>query len=147
MAVMATDGTGGGARTPELEPLELSFPAHPERVSAVRHAVAEFGRRAGMDPRSLADLETIVTEACMNSAAHAYADGSGSIDLAADLSDGELAVVVRDNGGGIRPRPAGLTPSRRLGLVLIAALASSVEIRSRAGEGTELRATLPMRPA
>jgi anti-sigma regulatory factor (Ser/Thr protein kinase) len=126
-----------------VEPLRISFPARPEQVSMARHAMAEFGRQAGLDQAAVGDLETIVTEACMNAAAHAYEDeGDGRIEVAADVDPGEVSIVVRDRGAGIHPRPAGLGASRRLGLVLIAALASSVEIRSHRGEGTELRATL-----
>jgi anti-sigma regulatory factor (Ser/Thr protein kinase) len=126
-----------------VEPLRISFPAEPEQVSIVRHAMAQFGREAGLPKTTIADLETIVTEACMNAAAHAYKEeGDGRIEVAADVESDEISIVVRDSGGGIHPRPAGLDASRRLGLVLIAALASSVEIRSRRGEGTELRATL-----
>ena len=126
-----------------VEPLRISFPARPEQVSMARHAMAEFGRQAGLDARGIADLETIVTEACMNAAAHAYAgEGDGRIEVAAEVDPGEISIVVRDKGIGIHPRPAGLGVSRRMGLVLIAALASSVEIRSQRGEGTELRATL-----
>lgn len=138
-----TRSSGGRAKeSAEPEPLRISFPARPEQVSVARHAVAEFGREAGLGSVATADLETIVTEACMNAAAHAYGEGEGRIEVAADAHFGEVSVVVRDQGIGIHPRPAGTSASRRLGLVLIAALASSVEIRSRRGEGTELRATL-----
>jgi anti-sigma regulatory factor (Ser/Thr protein kinase) len=126
-----------------VEPLRISFPARPEQVSMARHAMAEFGREAGLGTTTIADLETIVTEACMNAAAHAYGGhGDGRIEVAADVESDEISVVVRDHGLGIHPRPTPGGPSRRLGLVLIAALASSVEIRSHRGEGTELRATL-----
>jgi serine/threonine-protein kinase RsbW len=131
-----------------VEPLRISFPAKPEQVSMVRHAMAEFGRQAGLGARGVADLETIVTEACMNAAAHAYEGAAdGRIEVAADVDPGEISVIVRDRGVGIHPRPAGTGVSRRLGLVLIAALASSVEIRSHRGEGTELRATLSSVPS
>jgi serine/threonine-protein kinase RsbW len=139
--------SGGVVKSAELEPLRISFPARPEQVSVARHAVAEFGRQAGLDATASADLETIVTEACMNAAAHAYGEGEGRIEVAADAHFGEVSVVIRDQGIGIHPRPSGISASRRLGLVLIAALASSVEIRSRRGEGTELRATLTVSPS
>ena len=135
-------GEGGEARLDDsAKPLRLSFPARTDQVATARHAVAEFGREAGLDREALHDLETIVTEACMNSAAHAYSDQDGRIELAADVRGDEVAVVVRDHGVGIIPRPAPMA-NHRLGLVLIAALASHLEIRSRAGEGTELRVTL-----
>jgi hypothetical protein len=50
--------------------------------------------------------------------------------------------VVRDRGEGLRPRPASDRPSERLGLVMIASLATSTRLRRLPGGGTELRADI-----
>jgi anti-sigma regulatory factor (Ser/Thr protein kinase) len=126
-----------------VESLRLSFPAQPEQIYLARHAIADFGRDAGLPGERISDLETIVTEACQNATAHAYPDAPGSIEVTADMAEDEVSVVVRDTSDGTRPRPASLSSSRRMGLVLLAALASSVEIHSRQDRGTELRATVP----
>jgi anti-sigma regulatory factor (Ser/Thr protein kinase) len=122
--------------------LRLSFAARPEQVAMARHALAAWGRQAGLDRDGVDDLQTIANEACMNAATHAYNQADGRIEVAADVSDCGIAISVSDNGDGIRPRPADPKLSRRLGLLLIAALASSVEIRSSRGEGTQITARL-----
>jgi hypothetical protein len=55
-----------------------------------------------------------------------------------------MTLVVRDYGGGIRPRPTPDEPSLRLGMALIAALASSFEIRGGQGRGTEIRVRMDL---
>jgi anti-sigma regulatory factor (Ser/Thr protein kinase) len=52
----------------------------------------------------------------------------------------EAAIVVRDTGAGIKPRPMQDHGSWRLGLPLIAALADDLEVtRGPHGQGTEVR--------
>ena len=52
----------------------------------------------------------------------------------------ELTITVTDDGEGIRPRPASEGSSGRLGLLLIAALASRMEIARRPEGGTRIEA-------
>jgi serine/threonine-protein kinase RsbW len=124
----------------------MSLPARAENVAVVRHALAGLAERMGMDEPSLADLKTIVTEACMNVVVHAYAGGEpGPLEVEAESDLDGLTVVIRDHGGGIRPRPDVERPSLRIGLTLIAALSSSFEIRGGADRGTEIRMHVPLR--
>ncbi|HEX5713335.1 MAG TPA: ATP-binding protein [Solirubrobacterales bacterium] len=126
----------------------MSLPARAENVAVVRHALAGLAERIGMDEAGIADLKTVVTEACMNVVVHAYPDGQPGpleIEAAPDL-DG-LTVVIRDYGLGIRPRPEAdgdQRPSLRIGLTLIAALSSSFEIKGGVDRGTEIRMHLPL---
>ena len=41
----------------------------------VRHALAGLAEEIGMDETGVADLKTVVTEACMNVVVHAYPTG------------------------------------------------------------------------
>jgi len=126
--------------------LQMSLPARAENVAVVRHALAGLAEQLGMDEPSLADLKTVVTEACMNVVVHAYPgddDGLLEVDAAADHEG--ITVVVRDHGEGIRPRPETERPSLRIGLTLIAALSSSFEISGGVDRGTEIRMHLPLR--
>jgi Histidine kinase-like ATPase domain len=98
-----------------------------------------------MDEASLADLKTVVTEACMNVVVHAYAGmEAGPLEVEADGDRDGLTVVIRDHGTGIRPRPDVERPSLRIGLTLIAALSSSFEIKGGADKGTEIRMHVPL---
>jgi anti-sigma regulatory factor (Ser/Thr protein kinase) len=118
----------------------MSMPARAENVAVVRHAVAGLAERIGMDEAGIADLKTVVTEACMNVVVHAYPEGSpGLLEIEAMPEHGGLTVAVRDFGSGISPRPGVDRPSLRIGLALIAALSSSFEIKGGVGRGTEIR--------
>lgn len=120
--------------------LQMSLPARAENVAVVRHALAGLAERLGMDEASLADLKTVVTEACMNVVVHAYAGVEpGPLEVEAESDLEGLTVVIRDHGTGIRPRPDVERPSLRIGLTLIAALSSSFEIKGGADKGTEIR--------
>jgi serine/threonine-protein kinase RsbW len=124
----------------------MSLPARAENVAVVRHALAGLADRIGMDEPGVADLKTVVTEACMNVVVHAYpGDEPGPIEVEALPELDGITVVVRDFGMGIRPRPDVERPSLRIGLTLIAALSKSFEIKGGVDRGTEIRMHLPLR--
>ncbi|HWH20886.1 MAG TPA: ATP-binding protein [Solirubrobacterales bacterium] len=126
--------------------LQMSLPARAENVTVVRHAIAGLAEQIGMDEAAIADLKTVVTEACMNVVVHAYPeDDPGLLEVEAVPDEGGLTVAVRDFGRGISPRPNVDRPSLRIGLALIAALSSSFEIRGGVERGTEIRMHLPLR--
>jgi anti-sigma regulatory factor (Ser/Thr protein kinase) len=123
----------------------MSLPAKAENVAVVRHAIAGLAERIGMDDAAIADLKTVVTEACMNVVVHAYPEGeTGLLEVSAVPDLDGLTVAVRDFGRGISPRPGVDRPSLRIGLALIAALSSSFEIRGGVERGTEIRMHLPL---
>ncbi len=125
--------------------LEMSLPARAENVAVVRHALAGLGEEIGMDAAGIADLKTVVTEACMNVVVHAYEGEPGPLSVEAEPSEEGLDVVVRDSGVGIRPRPGVEHSSLRLGLSLIAALSSTFSFSGGLDRGTEVRMHLPLR--
>ena len=123
---------------PEEPGLVFALPAKAQNVAIVRHAVGGLAEALGMDPTAVADLKTIVTEACTNVALHAYGDEGGTLEVQVDPDETGLTVTVRDRGSGIRPRPD-LEGSRlRLGLPLIAALSTNFSISGGIGRGTEV---------
>lgn len=123
----------------------MSLPAKAENVAVVRHALAGLAERMGMDEAGIADLKTVVTEACMNVVVHAYpGDESGLLAVDATPELDGLTVVVKDFGRGIQPRPEADRPSLRIGLTLIAALSASFEIKGGVDRGTEIRMFLPL---
>jgi serine/threonine-protein kinase RsbW len=126
--------------------LELGLPASAENVAVVRHAVAGLAEAMGMDPPGVADLKTIVTEACMNVVIHAYEDDDGPLSIEAHRDGEELEVIVRDQGAGIRPRADTGRQSLRLGLPLIAALSSGFAISGGPGRGTEVTMRMELSP-
>jgi serine/threonine-protein kinase RsbW len=140
-------GTGKNVNTTteDRSGLQMSLPARAENVAVVRHALAGLADRIGMDEPGIADLKTVVTEACMNVVVHAYpADEPGLLEVEATAELDGLTVIVRDFGMGIRPRPDIERPSLRIGLTLIAALSKSFEIKGGVDRGTEIRMHLPL---
>lgn len=134
------------AHTPSEKPsgLEMSLPARAENVAVVRHALAGLAEEIGMDDPGIADLKTVVTEACMNVVVHAYEGEPGPLHIGAEPATDGLTVTVRDSGVGIRPRPEAEPSSLRLGLSLIAALSSSFSFSGGLDRGTEVEMHMPL---
>ena len=125
----------------------MTLPARAENVSLVRHALAGYAQRVGMDEERIGDLKTVVTEACMNVVVHAYDGAVGPLEVVADADGSAVTVVVRDSGHGLQPQSGTDRPSLRLGLTLIAALTTSFEIAGGTGQGTRVTARVPLSQA
>ena len=128
--------------------VEFSLPARAESVPLVRHALAGLAEALEMSPSEVADLKTVVTEACTNVIINAYRgeDGEGPLEVAAWPDENCLVVNVRDFGDGIRPLADVEQRRLRLGLPLIAALTESFEISGGPGRGTQVRMRVPLSP-
>jgi serine/threonine-protein kinase RsbW len=122
----------------------MMLPAKAENVAVIRHALAGLAEQIGMDEPSLADLKTVVTEACMNVVVHAYRGEPGPLNVEAKPDNEGLTVIVRDQGVGMRPQADVDRSSLRLGLSLIAALSSSFAIAGGLDRGTEITMRLPL---
>jgi serine/threonine-protein kinase RsbW len=116
--------------------LELTLPATAENVIVVRQAIAGMAEALGLGPPRVADLKTVVSEACNNVVLHAYDEEPGPLHLVAEPGESELVVRVGDEGHGFRPRAHEGEASLGLGLPLIAALSDSFEITGGAGQGS-----------
>lgn len=124
--------------------LQMILPAKAENVALVRHALAGLAEEIGMDVPGVADLKTVVTEACMNVVVHAYQGETGLLLIEAQPDEEGLTVTVRDEGIGIQPQADVERGSLRLGLSLIAALSSSFAISGGLDCGTEVKMRLPL---
>jgi serine/threonine-protein kinase RsbW len=127
--------------TPDME---LALAARAENIAIVRHALGALGEAFAVPDQKLSDIRLAVTEACANVVVHAYPEGSdGQMEVLASHDDEhELTVVVRDWGCGIRPRPD--RPGLGLGLSMMAALATTVQLGHDSGEHTEVRMTFAL---
>jgi serine/threonine-protein kinase RsbW len=122
----------------------MVLPAKSENVAVIRHALAGLAEEIGMDEPGLADLKTVVTEACMNVVVHAYQGEPGPLNVEAHADAEGLTVTVRDEGVGIKPQADTERDSLRLGLSLIAALSSSFSISGGFNQGTEVSMRVPL---
>jgi serine/threonine-protein kinase RsbW len=135
------------AEAPDRKPrLRLTVPAEAANVALIRHALSGLAEGAGMDRAGIADLKTVVTEACMNAVVHAYPGTAGSIDVEAEPKEDALELRVIDYGVGFQPRPDVESPgsSLRLGLSLVAALSRSFSIHGSSDGGTEVTMVMPL---
>lgn len=124
--------------------VEFTLPARAENVALVRHALSGLAEVLGMQPEEIADLKTVVTEACTNVVTHAYGeDAPGPLLVSARPDDGCMLVTVRDFGRGIRPLADVERRSLRLGLPLIAALTAGFEIKAGPDGGTIVNMRMP----
>ena len=116
--------------------LRLTLPATADNVIVVRQAVAGLGEALGLPAPRIADLKTVVSEACNNVVLHAYDGEPGPLEVTAEPGSEELEVQIADQGAGFRPRANQGEESLGLGLPLIAALSDSFEISGGAGHGS-----------
>lgn len=128
-----------------IRTVRLRVPARAEYVALARLALSGLADVVGLPEELLADLKLALTEAVSNSVRHAYADGSGFVSIAYELSGTALAVEVVDDGKGFDPeRPPPLEGEELteggLGIAIIRTIADEFELRSRPGvRGSQLR--------
>jgi len=124
----------------------MEVPASAETISRVRAATEEFALARGICEQSLADLKTIVSEACSNVVRYAYEDTEpGTLEVELDVIGEDLRLRVRDHGSGITPKPDADHPTLHMGLPLIGALSNRFVLASERGVGTEVEVHVPLR--
>lgn len=126
----------------DLPDLELTLPARAENVGVVRHVLGGVADALGLETELLDDIRLAVSEACANVVIHAYANGSGLMDVEVHALPQELSISVRDHGTGMAPRTD--SPGLGVGLPLMASLAGSMELLTPPGGGTEVRMRFPL---
>jgi len=107
-------------------------------VAEVRRRLVAFGAEVGADRELLGRVALAVSEASANVVMHAYRDRRESrpLRVAADFEDGDLEVVIADEGAGLRP---GRSPGLGVGLGIIADTCDRFVIRAGPdGLGVEL---------
>jgi anti-sigma regulatory factor (Ser/Thr protein kinase) len=126
--------------------LFLTLPALAENLARVREAVGERAHAYGMSEAAIADLKTVVSEACANVVRHAYpeAEAPGPLEVGMTRESTGLRILIRDRGAGIRPLVKPRQASSKMGLLLIGALSTSFQLRSARDKGTELIASVPL---
>ena len=115
---------------------ELRVPATAEYLPIVRQALRGFLEADGMEGERIEDVLLAVTEACSNVVRHAYRDedDTGDVDLIAAVGNDAVTITVVDSGLGFAPRVD--SPGLGLGLPVMAALATRLEISTGDEGGT-----------
>jgi serine/threonine-protein kinase RsbW len=124
--------------------LELRATADKDGLPLARQALRALGQSMGADFDALHDAELALSEACSNAIRHAYKGGDGTIGVTIEFRDEAIHAVVRDHGRGMPDKLPEARPLGGLGLKLIDAVASQVEIKSARDLGTEVTMDLPV---
>ncbi len=117
--------------------LTESYPAEPGSVAQARRRLSEFAEQAGADERQIEAVRLASSEALTNVVLHAYRGEEGRIHVTSAIVEGEVWVLIADDGCGLEPAPD--RPGLGLGLALIAKLSDHLAIAPRANGGTEVR--------
>jgi stage II sporulation protein AB (anti-sigma F factor) len=117
--------------------LTESYPAVGGSVPRGREALVQLARAAGADEHTLAAVRLAASEALTNAVVHAYGGGPGAIHVTAAANDGELWMLIADDGCGLTARTS--KPGLGMGLALIACVTDYFAVVKRSGGGTEIR--------
>src|SRR4051794_26291572 len=117
--------------------IRLTLPARAENVALVRHVVGALAEALRMPAELIEDVKLAVTEACTNVVRHAYGGHDGPLEVQVEPATHSLTVIITDNGRGLRPDPP--SDGAGLGLPLIAALASDLQIEENPHRGSRVR--------
>lgn len=129
----------------EIANASLKLAARAENILVVRQALTGVAECAELDAIETNDLVTATTEAANNVVVHAYGGGEGPLEVEVFGHPLGLRVVVRDHGAGMRMDGAPVESfSAGIGLTVIQALASEVELEDTSGGGVELRMLFAM---
>jgi anti-sigma regulatory factor (Ser/Thr protein kinase) len=123
--------------------LQESYPAIPDSVTDARQAIAELAAAAGARGERLDDIRLASSEALSNVVQHAYAGQTGQIHATARVANGELWVLISDDGCGLHAGRQ--SDGLGLGLALIAQVTDDFTVLDRGFGGTELRLRFALR--
>ena len=127
----------------DLSPwLAESYPAVPDSPSRARRAIARFAAAGGATDAEIDAVRLAVSEAVTNAVQHAYRETAGQIHLSATVIDGELWVLIADDGCGHQAPPP--SPGLGLGIALMASVSRELVLTERADGGTEVRLRFPL---
>jgi serine/threonine-protein kinase RsbW len=116
--------------------VSLDAEAVARSVGDARRRLVSFVAELGADHELQARVALAVSEAATNVVMHAYTDaGPRPLHVAADIEDGDLEIVVADQGEGLR---SGLSPGLGAGLGIIAETCDAFVVRERVPAGVEL---------
>jgi anti-sigma regulatory factor (Ser/Thr protein kinase) len=123
-------------RGKRISTISMELEATRESVGVIRRWLVGFGTEHGADEKLQGRIAIAVTEAMSNAVLHAYApDERGTVEVSADVEDGDLEIVIADDGHGFRP---GAASGLGAGLKLVAGTADRFAIKERLPHGIEV---------
>jgi serine/threonine-protein kinase RsbW len=137
--------------------VQLSLPSEFGYEKVAMYSAGVLAEAMGFTADRVNDLQTAVSEACLNAIEHGHCKHAG-VRLVVNMrgSGGELHVNVVDRGSGTIPRAKqpcmrnkiqGVESSRGWGLFLIESLVDQIRVTNRRGGGKTLRMVLRLQDA
>jgi anti-sigma regulatory factor (Ser/Thr protein kinase) len=123
--------------------LEVALAAVPESVPKARRAVCAVARANGASEEDLERIALAVSEAVTNAIVHAYGGGDGGqVQVMAAATEGELSVLVSDDGCGLGAADESRGLGLGMGVIELSADSLTITTRSSGGTLLEMRFSL-----
>jgi stage II sporulation protein AB (anti-sigma F factor) len=129
--------------------MNLSFNGLGENEAFARVAVAAFAAKLNPTMDDLAELKTAVSEAVTNAIIHGYdSNPAGVVYISAAIEDGEIDVIIRDDGRGIHNIDEAKEPlfttkpemeRAGMGFTIMEHFTDMLEVESSSSTGTVVR--------
>jgi len=124
--------------------MELKITSDPRWLRMVRAMMQEVSRQAGFSEMERSEITLAVDEALANVMKHAYrGDPNGTVLLSCTAEDGEVEIVLRDQGEAMDPKHLEPPPPDEMrvgqrGIFLIRAIMDEVQFE-RNGDTNQVR--------
>jgi len=130
--------------------MRTEFLSKSANESFARVVAASFAAQVDPSIEVLADIRTAVSEAVTNAIIHGYGDEEGIVVLSCVLYPDLIEITVEDFGKGIEDVEQARTPlfttrpdleRTGMGFTVMETFMDSLEVESKAGQGTRIRMT------
>lgn len=128
-----------------IDSLSRSYPAIPFSVPEARADICRLAERAGASDETMESIRLAASEGLTNVVLHAYRDEPGQMSVTAAVVDGEMWLLISDDGCGLHAEAN--RPGLGLGLALIANVADHFTIGAPSVGGVELQMRFDLVPA
>ncbi|MCK8816591.1 anti-sigma F factor [Natroniella sulfidigena] len=125
--------------------VELIIDSRSSNVGLARVTAASFASQLNFTLAEIEEIKVAISEAVSNAIVHAYQEKIGKIKMKMMIYEEQLEIIIRDDGQGIEDveqvcESSYTTTDRMgLGLAFIESFMDKFEIKSKLGEGTELK--------
>ena len=121
-----------------------TYPAVPESIPQARREICQLAARSGASRQKIENIRLTASEALTNAVLHAYHDQPGALHVTAVVVEGEMWLLIADDGCGLQAEAD--SPGLGLGLALIARSSDHFSIGPRSAGGVELRMRFNLAP-
>jgi stage II sporulation protein AB (anti-sigma F factor) len=127
--------------------MKIEFLSKSENESFARVAVAAFVSQLDPTIEEITDIKTAVSEAVTNSIIHGYGNKNGVVTIESEINDGEITIIVEDDGVGIADLELAMQPlytSRPdlersgMGFTVMETFMDNLKVESIGGKGTKI---------